>query len=400
MYVVKYRYAVSRGQLTSINKVDESNRSFTYICPSCKQILRPRIGFKRARHFYHLNSITASKCSLESYLHYTAKHLLYEKLCSLHSANNAYWIHLRTKIDFHDETGNYLTSHLLDDKSQYNVLEDCSSIYLEKVFGGFKPDILIEYNNNKKPVFIEIFVTHKSPFEKTTNFRLIETKIANEDDFQRIIDKLEDGIDYFYNFDDLRTTIRKNTHKEQLLPSKKEVQPKKPGLTKAYKEIIINEIANDFKRKDLYAEMEFRGISISGRKRDQQTFKVLLSDFYTSIDILTEEEPHCVLHNIKNNRLFISFTHIQEKLSIEDRFIVLHDRSLNKPYLQEKNIRITNTSFDFSKVNNRDFVLQVNCFIPKGNYKSEIIEFSIEDYNKLIKSNEMEILRIESIKRV
>src|SRR6056297_1692056 len=106
---IKYKYAITeKNKLISIDKVNEKNRSSTFICPGCKSILRPRVGSKRIHHFYHLIYSSSNNCNFETYLHNASKNALFDILNYAKENNIPYFINLYKSFIFIDEKNNVL----------------------------------------------------------------------------------------------------------------------------------------------------------------------------------------------------------------------------------------------------------------------------------------------------
>ena len=75
---IRYRTAFDENNnLVDIRDVSKEERhEHTYRCIMCGEVLLPRLGNERARHFYHGKDTT---CDGESYIHKLAKLRIKEK---------------------------------------------------------------------------------------------------------------------------------------------------------------------------------------------------------------------------------------------------------------------------------------------------------------------------------
>lgn len=206
---IQYPYAYSEdGQLISISSIDVTHRyDHKYSCPGCGQEMRPRIGEHNAPHFYHY---AGHKCSVESYLHKTAKLILAERLNDREHPFLIVFRPHRPCINIETCEKALWDCQVLSKPQEYNL----SAYYdLPAEIEGitedgdkmFRPDVLLRSSNPKrKDIFIEVFYKHKSTINKVkSGNRIIEIRIKELANLEalRTTDRLKEGEDIrFFNF--------------------------------------------------------------------------------------------------------------------------------------------------------------------------------------------------------
>ncbi len=162
MNQIKYRYCLDENnKIIHISSVSVENRhGHTYHCPVCGEVMVPKLGDIRERHFAHKTNII---CNGESYLHWLAKERIYRKF----KEGKEFYLTIKkqTACKKNTECANYLGySCKINNNSSYNLKEDYDFYEKEKQIGGFRPDLYISNVSNPciQPIFIEIYKTHKS----------------------------------------------------------------------------------------------------------------------------------------------------------------------------------------------------------------------------------------------
>lgn len=203
--VGKFRYAKDcEGRTILITDVDKVKKKDTYTCVGCGGEMVARQGEKNAWHFAHKKE----ECSYETYLRILAKTKIYE------------WLRDAEEIPFKRATKNicslerlcpFYTPKDCDTREwkEYNLKDYYDMPILEKAVevGGkvFIPDIQLKpKGDHVPPLWIEIEVTHAcEEIKKESGVRIIEIKISNEDDIDRIVGSSidEDKNAKLYNFD-------------------------------------------------------------------------------------------------------------------------------------------------------------------------------------------------------
>ncbi|MFA6201377.1 MAG: competence protein CoiA family protein [Bacteroidales bacterium] len=187
MHKIKYRYAITQNmevvEISSLTK--ESKIDTTFSCLGCGERLIPRIGTKKQKHFAHFNA--NSQCSYESYLHKTAKTVLFNNIKRrLENKLPLYIEYMRNKICNKCERIDINGCKLSEYKEKKNILLRYNEVYLEKEFNMFKPDVLLKSKNDH--LFFEIYVTHETEEKKRkSENKIIEILIENEDDIKMLV---------------------------------------------------------------------------------------------------------------------------------------------------------------------------------------------------------------------
>lgn len=175
--------------------VKERRYDHKYSCPSCGQEMRPRLGEKRARCFYHYHSIP---CDSESYIHRVGKELLYRRFTDSHAAfiveyNQSAKCDLRDScscIRFNSESPcNSISERKLVDLKGLFDTADIEKEYTTADGTSFRPDVLLsnKTNPNQRPLFLEI--DYKHPCSETkirSGVIILEFKVSNIVDLPRI----------------------------------------------------------------------------------------------------------------------------------------------------------------------------------------------------------------------
>ena len=216
---IKYSYCVDeKGGLVHINSLTEATRHARKLfCLQCGQEMIANLGKKKAWYFSHK---AETACDGESYLHKLAKRLIREKFMS---TDNFSMIFSRDVLcnefkkcicaidGYCTEKGVRIPCDLKvwNGKVLYDKCEEEVSV------GVFRADLLLTYtkDNNREPVFIEIFKTHQSSDAKVNSkYRIIETlPIKSEEDIDDILQRgfVEGENCTLYNFAPHLPSIRK-----------------------------------------------------------------------------------------------------------------------------------------------------------------------------------------------
>lgn len=136
----KIVYALKDNELVSINDVERGLKC-ACVCPACGEPLIARKGDKMMHHFAH-HSGSDCDYAYESSLHLMAKRILSETQCIMIPP---------VYIDF----PSYKEKETLSEAKEIMV----DNVELEKYYGNIVPDIIV-YSKGR-PLFIEIYVTHK-----------------------------------------------------------------------------------------------------------------------------------------------------------------------------------------------------------------------------------------------
>lgn len=213
---IKYGYALDEHQnVISIHKVTKENRyTHTYHCIECGEEMIARIGEKKVAHFAHKS--TSPNCTGETYLHTLAKRLIKEHF--VHSDSFIIKYQRYNKCSKYENCPMYDSKKCMDlnrdkDDGSFNLKEFYDTCEEEKKYDDYIADLLLTDTKcpNKNPIFIEIYVTHKSEDKKkNSGNRIIELTIKSEADIEKFIssgivespypEEEKEGFAQFYGF--------------------------------------------------------------------------------------------------------------------------------------------------------------------------------------------------------
>lgn len=195
-FLNRYRYALCDGRIVNIDDVTkESRKSSKFTCLGCGHEMVAALGEVREHHFKHKNN---ENCSNETYLHNLAKKRIKEIF-----DNNEHFLILYTAENSCEHYGS-CPFHRCKKEFQWplNLKEYFDTCEIEKVCGGFRPDILLSHSeHSERKLFIEINVNHPCTEEKlNSRFRIIEIDVDSERSIIYPFDECLEHI-HFYNFD-------------------------------------------------------------------------------------------------------------------------------------------------------------------------------------------------------
>lgn len=192
-----YCYAYNLdGQLTNVT---EASRDKDYFCPCCGAVMIPRMGKIRRWHFAH--KVTAN-CNYETYLHKIAKIRIRE---AFYSSEKFFIQFDPDHICSIDCPIKISPKCRMSMNKVFNVKQFYDTCEEEVEYGGFRPDLLLRSSlkPDLKPIFIEIYVTHKSSKEKiNSSFKIIELPIHCEDDINLIVKSSKIGGNLYKSSED------------------------------------------------------------------------------------------------------------------------------------------------------------------------------------------------------
>ena len=185
---IRYRTAFDENNnLVDIRDVSKEERhEHTYRCIMCGEVLLPRLGNERARHFYHGKDTT---CDGESYIHKLAKLRIKEKFDKSEHFFVSYDVtHVCSQQECRLRNKNCVQSneqHKIDLRHYYDTAT------IEAPVNGFIADVLL--SNSKKPelppVLLEIRVTHACEQEKIdSGLKIIEIHVKKEAEINELLD--------------------------------------------------------------------------------------------------------------------------------------------------------------------------------------------------------------------
>ncbi|MCR5759221.1 MAG: hypothetical protein K6G39_02580 [Bacteroidales bacterium] len=186
---VKYHYALDeQGRLVSIKQAYiEKNEGHTYHCIGCGAGMIARMGEVRDWHFAHRGD--EIHCGTETYLHMVAKRLIKEEFEKDKPFMVGYYRDVKCSDGATCPFANEEECHdykleTYDLKKFYDTSEE------EKPIGDYIADILLtnSLKPDRKPVLIEIQVSHKStPQKRDSGLRIIEIRIKTEEDITTLL---------------------------------------------------------------------------------------------------------------------------------------------------------------------------------------------------------------------
>jgi len=218
MSKIEYKYCVDRdNSLVCIDDITDENRCSykeNLFCLQCGKEMTAKLGNIKVHHFAHKVN---TACNGESYLHKLAKRRIKEKF----DTSDRFPIIFKREVPCKDSKscqcfdrnksysdGCYIKDQLFKiDLKEWNGRKVYDTCEEEVHRDDYIADLLLTNSDkpNIKPVFIEIFVKHKSTDEKiNSEYKIIETaQIKTEDDIDSIItDGFREGKNCtLYNFE-------------------------------------------------------------------------------------------------------------------------------------------------------------------------------------------------------
>lgn len=207
--MITYQFVKNgKGELINIAEINKDNRKDGYYCIECNSVMIPALGQKREHYFRHKCDVT---CNRESYLHKLGKMAFKKRFDTSEIFPIRYYAEEKCTTDCKilnsENQKRYCptcrTIQIINLKEFYDVCEE------ESGFNGYIADLKLSNSQlpNRKPIFIEIFVTHGcEPQKINSGIRIIEIKIEDEYDVNLPLDTFANPKVRFYNFK-FNTTI-------------------------------------------------------------------------------------------------------------------------------------------------------------------------------------------------
>lgn len=200
--MIQYPFALNEsGVLTSIETIDVAHRhDHSYRCPKCGREMRPRLGEKRAKHFYHSDN---HECRVESYIHYVGKHLLFERFYSEKPLILEY--ERQVKCEQWNQCTvrgwNNSICMLPPEIVSFDLKEYYDTAALEKEWAGYRPDVLLtsSADPSRPPFFLEVCYRHPCTEEKcNSGIKILEIRINDVSELLRLKDEdvITGGVPY------------------------------------------------------------------------------------------------------------------------------------------------------------------------------------------------------------
>lgn len=204
----QYTYAVDTisGRTVHIDVVNRANKlSYTFCCPHCRKELIPVLGDYRVHHFRHVGEV----CQYNNYLHSLAEKIFYEEYTAclengkpfVLAANVPILCNKNCVLREHRDCSNHYVWREIDLTKFFTRISVEQSVRTDS--GYRRPDILLESDDGLQ-LWVEIWVTHESAFDKRQEGRIVEIKIDDEQDLemfrQHRIQPVFKGDVRFFNF--------------------------------------------------------------------------------------------------------------------------------------------------------------------------------------------------------
>lgn len=197
---IKFSYALDENKEVLVH-IDNAEKGRRYYCVGCGAEMIVKEGSERCKHFAH----ESDSPTCESYLHKLAKRRIREAFLEA----KPFTITLNSRAVCNREC--LLKNKCeFDDRQDFDLKKHYDKCKEETSHGGFVADLLLASSENpdRKPVFIEIWVTHECGQKKIdSGLRIIEIKIDSEEDIDAIVSsrnivESDDGLNKnrFYNF--------------------------------------------------------------------------------------------------------------------------------------------------------------------------------------------------------
>lgn len=205
--MAKFHYAYENttdGKIISI--ADVKQRAEHYYCISCGNEMSAALGDKREHYFRH----KGDGCGWETYLHELGKRYIKERFDTQEHFYISYNVYHYCGVADHcklkrNHLGKIICigekSHTFDLKEFYDTCEVESTYKDLRTNRDYRADLKLtcKEHPDRKPVFIEIAVTHDCEKEKIdSGIRIIELKVKEEADLLKPFSESKDL--RFYNF--------------------------------------------------------------------------------------------------------------------------------------------------------------------------------------------------------
>ena len=155
-------FGLLNGQLVTINDVS-SGLSCGCLCPQCKQPLVARKGDQKIHHFSHHKKTDCSG-GLETALHIKSKEIFLKHKAIMLPAVPGQLSLKRTVHRYPSNCGPWMLRGRCYSVSEQIINQFFyESVFIESKIGSIRPDVVLF---GDRPFVIELYVTHKTGFEK------------------------------------------------------------------------------------------------------------------------------------------------------------------------------------------------------------------------------------------
>ena len=190
---IKYQYALIDNNIINIDEVSpESRKATRFKCVSCGNELLACLGNKNKHHFRHKIEVD---CNFETYLHKLGKLTFLRTYESCLAHGKPFYITIKRKVscvkeaccsakpDFDD----FRESCIQYKWETFDLTQYYDSFAEEQPIGLFVADVLLKSSKSRKPILIEIKVSHACEENKIqSGYPIIEIGLKTEEDLKLI----------------------------------------------------------------------------------------------------------------------------------------------------------------------------------------------------------------------
>jgi len=321
-----------------------------------------------------------------------SKNLLFQVLSKRRKANAPYLVHLFDQVNYVDGVGQVVSSELTENLSDFDILETCTGIFLEKESGEFRPDVIVERADGR-PIFLEVKVRHASSDKKKRNSIILEIEVSGESDFARLSDSLGEPRDLLVNFESFRHLVTRPAPAKSVLPMRSKT-------SRVEEMAALTEFDEAFKTGRLLARLphDFDGLLGGGHRK--RCVAVNLNEYYaTSAVVENEDLVYLQLSARKGSRLRIGFDVRLKESKRGDHYIWLEAGPLSTSETLLDGIEDTDVLIRLGELKS-NYLVEVACFAPRGHYASSYREYGIQEFRDLVEQDAIEVLSIVQLKKM
>ena len=338
-YSVKYKRVFDKdGNIVDISNVNEANRLPEYYSIGSNTPMIAALGqtnqhYFRAKRGYQLNPET----ELHEYVKRILKHRFETEDHFCIKYHRKEYCSNEKDCIFYDEK-NMECGKLCTHLCEYDLKEYYDTATIEGGYDGFVADVLLtSSSHNRRPVFLEVAVTHPCTEEKkASGNKIIELSVSCEDDAYSELIQSEPSIYYqkkkilFYNFED-RIKLQGCAHfvREKKYASHPYTLKEKPLPTKFYcipQQITDNPLHAYYDNTQigmLFASNKYAKPFVFDKaiSQDEKYFVMMGKDIYGAVKpwviyVITwngKDYYHCVYSHFDYKSALKDFTIIQGK---------------------------------------------------------------------------------------
>lgn len=188
---VRYGYALldDTKHTVSIDDIDRPfRRLHKFYCPHCNNEMYAILGKVKLPHFRHRND---SPCNPDNYLHSTAEAVFFEEYQRCLNEGIPFTIDVYPIVNYAEKrvvrNKDFCESVLLKKKiiltNIYKKITREKKVEVDIDERNRRPDLLLE-SEDKRQLWVEIWVSHKTDEKKLRDGSVLEIKISSEKDIQ------------------------------------------------------------------------------------------------------------------------------------------------------------------------------------------------------------------------